>query len=117
MSGFSEAANIPCPEVGMRAWYLTEAKTLEAELGFSTSDFVTVPWRVFDEALSATSESLDTATAVAMADGAQLTKREVHPAIVAHYAERIRPIISKIMSATTNLTGNVIISRSSPLDE
>jgi len=110
-------AGIPCPEIGMRAWYLNEAQTLETALGFSTSQFVTVPWEVFDEALGTSGERLATAEAIAMADAARLPKRGVHPEIVNHYAERLRPVVSKLLTATSDLEGNVIISRSSPLDE
>jgi hypothetical protein len=117
MSEHSGAAGIPCPEIGMRAWYLSEARGLEAQLGFSTSNFVTLPWEVFDDALGSPGDRLDTATAVQMVDSTPLAKRGVHPDIVAHYADRVRPVVSSILTATAELDGNVIISRSSPFDE
>lgn len=109
--------DLPCPDEGMRAWFLNEAKSLEQTLGFSTSDFVTVPWHMFDEVSGAAGERLEAADAVTLVDSATLPKRSVHPDIVAHYAERIRPIVPAIVAATMELGGEIVISRPSPLDE
>jgi hypothetical protein len=102
----------------MRAWYLNEARGLESDLDFSTTNFVSIPWQVFNTLQGEFATGLDTRSAINLVDqSASLPKRGVHPDIVDYYASRLGDIMPAVKAWTQSLEGDAVIVRPSPLDE
>lgn len=107
----------PSLDIGQRAWYLEEARKLETELGFSTSNFVAVPQRFFDDigideggaSINATIDLVETSDNVSF--------RSPHPELTKYYAEQLRPHLPALQEQVESLKGDKIIVRPSPMDE
>lgn len=106
------------PEVaiGNRAWFLEQARHLETQLGFSTSNFTVLPARYFEDI--GIDNFADSEAIVAAVDQAtDIGFREAHPDVIEHFAHRLLPHLDSLRAHVEPLGGSQIIVRPSPLDE
>lgn len=98
--------------IGQRAWYLNEARKVEQDLGFSTSNFTIVPEGFFDQIDIELPESFHTSV-----PQAKMGFRSVNPRVVDYFAQQLQPHLAELESFAGSLAGQDIIVRPSPLDE
>jgi hypothetical protein len=107
----------PHPDIGQRAWSLQEAKGLETELGFSTSNFTVIP-RGFFEDIDVDGADFNVQTTVdAVNRSNDIGLRATHPRLVAYFMQRLIPHLAELREFTERLGGDDVIIRPSPLDE
>jgi hypothetical protein len=105
------------PDIGPRAWYLEEARRLESELGFSTSNFTTVSQRFFEE-IGVDGSHVDTRHFIDTVDASQQTGfRSPDQDLVEHFTRQLAPHLPALREHIQSLAGDNIIVRPSPLDE
>ena len=95
-------------DFGNRGETLTSLLNLEGALGFSASNFVTVPHKLFSD-INVDSSSLPETDHSGF--------RMVDPLITERYAEKVAPHINEISELLTGIEGEPIIVRPSPLDD
>jgi hypothetical protein len=103
-------------ESGQRAWFLEEARTVEADLGFSTSNFTVVPAAFFVE-MGIDADPKEYESALTLANGQGGDMRNPHPELISRYARIVAPHLGSLLKHIQPLDGMPIISRPSPIDE
>lgn len=102
-----------CPEVGMRAWYLSESKKVEQVLGFQTPEYLAVPWTVFTR-----QADVEKQFGIPFIDGASaIGKREAHPEIVDFFIQNITDVTNEIEASLQARQWDTVLVRPSALDE
>lgn len=115
--GFPERAHSTDPTIGQRAWYLEEARGLENELGFSTSNFTVVSQQFF-ESIGVDGPHVDVEAIADMVERADdVGFRAAHQQIAEYFAGQLAPHLPEMRSYIQSLNGEPIIVRPSPLDE
>ncbi|HEX6462669.1 MAG TPA: hypothetical protein VFZ58_05405 [Candidatus Saccharimonadales bacterium] len=98
--------------IGQRAWYLTEARKIERDLGFSTSNFTVIPESLFEQVGIDLPESFHDSLPQEGKDF-----RSVNSRLVDYFAQKLHPHIVELEQFASPLAGQDIIVRPSPLDE
>jgi hypothetical protein len=112
-----QAVYNPQSDIGQRAWYLQEARKLETELGFSTSNFTVIPQSFFED-IDVDGVGFDVqATVDAVNRSEDIGFRATHPELTDYFTQRLAPHLSTLQKFTDQLGGKEVIVRPSPLDE
>lgn len=103
-------------ESGQRAWFLEKARNIEADLGFSTSNFTVVSPSSFEsDGIDVVSEAHEIARGYTYQQGIDM--RNPHPELIESYAKQLAPHLGALLRYAKPLGGTPIIVRPSPMDE
>lgn len=103
-------------ESGQRAWFLEEARTIEDDLGFSTSNFTVVPSTFFED-IGIGAYPSNGVAAIELANQHATDMRSPYPELIHHYTEQLTPHFRTLLEHIQPLDGTPIIARPSPMDE